>query len=152
MPITFRSEMTIEAPPAEVTAAMTDLEGWPRWMQGLVRVEKLTEGPYGVGTRWRETRKMLGHEASEVFEVTGYDPPRRIGLFVDGTQGTTGKGAYRFVYTLEPAAGNATRLVLDAEVDMPGVVARVMGFALKGMLRKGCERDTRALKAYLEGR
>jgi hypothetical protein len=130
---------------------MTDLDSWPRWMQGLVRVEKLTEGPYAVGTRWRETRKMFGSEASEVFEVTGYDPPRRIGLFVDGTQGTTGKGAYRFVYTLEPAAGNATRLRLDGEVDMPGVVARVLGFALKGMFRKGCERDTRALKAYLEG-
>ena len=151
MPITFRSETLIQALPAEVMAAMTDLDGWPRWMQGLERVEKLTEGPYAVGTRWRETRKMFGKEASEVFQVTEYEPPRRIGLLVDGTQGTTGTGEYRFVYTLEPNGANATRLILDGEVDMPGVVARVLGFALKGMLRKGCERDTRALKAHLEG-
>src|SRR5690606_30002726 len=99
--------------------------------------------------RWREVRRMFGQEAAEVFEVTAYDPPHTLGLFVDGAQGTTGKGAYRFVYTLEPAA-DGTRLVLTGDIDMPGLAARLFGFLFKGMFRKGCERDLAALKAHLE--
>lgn len=151
MPISFRSEHVIEAPPSEVLAAMTDLDSWPAWMQGLQRVEKLSDGPFGVGTRWRETRRMFGREASEVFEVVEFEPPRRIGLFVDGAQGATGRGEFRYVYSLEPASPNSTRLTLDGEIEMPGVATRIFGFLLKGVFRKACDRDTRALKAHLEG-
>jgi carbon monoxide dehydrogenase subunit G len=151
MPISFRSEHLIEAPPSEVLAAMTDIDSWPAWMQGLQRVEKLSGGPFGVGTRWRETRRMFGKEASEVFEVVEFEPPRRIGLFVDGAQGTTGKGEFRYVYSLEPASPDSTRLTLDGEIEMPGAMARILGFLLKGVFRKACDRDTRALKAHLEG-
>ncbi|MEO0827006.1 MAG: SRPBCC family protein [Cyanobacteria bacterium J06642_9] len=92
MPISFTSEFEIEAPPAQVVAAMVDFDSWHRWMDGLVKIEKLTDGPYGVGTQWRETRKMFGKEASEVFEVTGFEPPHTVNLRVDGSQGTTGTG------------------------------------------------------------
>lgn len=141
----------IDAPPSEVVAAMTDFDTWHQWMDGLIRVEKLTEGPYGVGTQWRETRKLFGQEASEVFKVTEFAPPGRIGLWVDGAQGTTGKGEYRFAYRLVPSGENGTHLTMDADIDMPGIVARLFGFLLKGMFKKGCDRDTLALKAYLEG-
>lgn len=150
MALSFQTETTIQAPPEAVLAAMADLDGWPAWMQGLVRTEKLTNGPFGVGTRWREVRRMFGQEAAEVFEVTTYDPPHRLGLYVDGTQGTTGKGAFRFLYALEPAPGGGTRLVLTGDVEMPGLAARLFGFLFRGMFRKGCERDLNALKAHLE--
>lgn len=150
MSMQFESEVTVNAPPERVMAAMADLEAWPDWMQGLVRAEKLTPEPFGVGTRWREVRKMFGHEAEEIFEVTEYQPPHRLGLFVDGSQGTSGKGEYRFVYMLEPVGEGATRMVLSGDIEMPGMVARLFGFLLKGMFRKGCERDLNALKAHLE--
>jgi len=150
--LSFRTETTIGAPPEEVMAAMADLDGWSAWMQGLVRAEKLTDGPFGIGTRWREVRRMFGTEAAEVFEVTTYDPPRQLGLFVDGSQGASGKGEYRFVYTLEPVGEGSTRLELSGDIDMPGLAARLFGFAFKSMFRKGCERDLNALAAYLERR
>ena len=150
MPLYFTSQFTIEAPPDKVTAAMTDFDTWPQWMEGLVKVEPLSEHPYGVGTKWRETRKLFGQEATEVFEVTEFEPPHKIGLWVDGRQGSTGKGDYRFLYTIVPAGEGATKLTMEAEIDIPGWATKVFGFLFKGMFKKGCDRDTIALKAYLE--
>ncbi|HEX6923898.1 MAG TPA: SRPBCC family protein [Longimicrobiaceae bacterium] len=151
MSVSFRTEMLIQAPPAAVMEAMTDLDAWPRWMPALVRVEKLTEGPFDLETRWRETRKVFGREASEVFHVTEFEPPGRLGLWVNGAEGTTGKGEYRFLYLLEPAGEGTTRVTLEGEANMPGLAARVLGFLFRGMLRKGTERDLAALRSWLEG-
>lgn len=151
MSISFTSEFVIDAPPTEVIAVMADFDAWHHWMDGLISVEKLTDGSYGVGTQWRETRKLFGQEASEVFEVTEFEPPGKVSLWVDGRQGTTGKGAYRFVYTLEPTGVKGTQLTMQADIDMPGLMAKLFGFLFKGMFKKGCDRDTLALKAYLEG-
>ncbi|MEM9945500.1 MAG: SRPBCC family protein [Cyanobacteria bacterium P01_D01_bin.36] len=150
MPISFTSEFEINAPPTQVMAEMTDFDSWHHWMDGLIKIEKLTDGPYSVGTQWRETRKMFGKEASEVFEVTGFEPPHSVNLRVDGSQGTTGKGEYRFFYTLVPNDGDRTQLTMHSEIEMPGIVPKLFGFLLKGMFKQGCDRDTLALKAYLE--
>lgn len=146
----FSSERVVQAPPATVIAAITDLDSWAQWMPGLVRVERLTEGPFDLGTRWRETRKMYGKEASEVFQVSEYEPPGRLGLLVDGAEGSTGRGEYRFLYLLEPVPEAATRITLEGEVEMPGLVARLLAPMMKGMLRRGCERDLDALATHLE--
>jgi uncharacterized protein YndB with AHSA1/START domain len=150
MSIEFATELRIGASPERVFAAMGDMDEWPRWMQGLVRVEKLTAGPFGVGTAWRETRKMFGREASEHFEVTSFEPAGRLALRVDGSKGSSGQGEYRFDYRLVPD-GAGTRLRMTAVVDMPGWFARVLGRVFAGAFRKACEKDLSAMKAYLEG-
>jgi hypothetical protein len=41
---------------------LTDGANAPRVVPSVVRVEKLTDGPVGAGTRYRETRLMNGKE------------------------------------------------------------------------------------------
>ena len=67
----------IEAPPARVWQVLTDLDHAAETLSGVLRVEVLTDGPYALGTRWRETRKMFGREASEELWVADNDPLRR---------------------------------------------------------------------------
>lgn len=148
MAIEFQSSFHIAAPPEEVQSAMTRFDQWPQWMKGLNEVEPLTEGPYSAGTRWRETRTLMGKRATEEFEVIDCEPGR-IELFVDGSRGSTGKGEYRFVYRLTPE-GEGTRLVMDAAIDIPGAFAKVVGTLMKGMFKKSVDADTKALKAWLE--
>ena len=110
MSLSFESELRVAAPPSSVFSALADLDQWPRWMPGLVAVERLTPGSgLPAGTKFRETRKMFGREASEVFEVVSSAPPHALTLHVDGTQGSSRSGQYRFEYRLEPDAG-ATRV------------------------------------------
>ena len=150
MSLTFSSDVEIKAKPEAFFAAFRDISGWGAWKEGLVSTERLTSGAFGVGTRWSETRTMFGREASEVFEVTAWEPPRALALYVDGRKGTTGRGEYRFRYELEPQAGGATRVRLRGEVDMPGWFAWLIGRLFVGSFRKACERDLLALKAHLE--
>lgn len=54
----------------------TDLANAPNNISGITRTEVLAGEAFGVGTRWRETRTMLGREATETMEITAVDPGR----------------------------------------------------------------------------
>lgn len=151
MTLSYMSSVEIDTPPERVFAAITDLDQIRRWMPNLVALEALKPGPVKVGSEWRETRKMMGHQASEVFEVTSLDPPRQIGLRVDGTKGTTGKGVYLFEYRLEPTGGG-TRLSLDGHVVMAkaGFLTRLLGKLMIGAFKKACTKVMQARMAFVE--
>ena len=151
MSVTFPLDVEIAASPEKVFACLTDMECWSSWMHGLVRIEKLTDGAYGKGTMWREVRKMYGREAGEVFEVTELDAPNTIGLYVDGSKGVSRKGEYRFRHTLTPVAGGtATRLHMDSEIDMPGLMFKLLGKLFLGGFKKAMDKDNQSLKRYIE--
>ena len=68
----------IAAPVAEVFALFTDLKNAPGRVKGIKRIELLTNGPVGVGTRFRETRVMFKRDATE--ECKPADPgPGHLG-------------------------------------------------------------------------
>ncbi len=144
----FVTSVYVEAPPPVVFAALSDIERWKDWLPNVVRVEKLTPGPFGAGTEWRETRKMYGKEATEHFRVTRYEAPSRIDLSVDGSKGTSGRGEFLFTYELVPERGG-TNLELTGEVRMPGLWGLISRFML-GSFRKACHADLEALKAHIE--
>lgn len=54
----------------------TNLPAHPEVMPGIDRVEVLTSGAFGVGTRWRETRTMFGKSASEEMQITAVEMGR----------------------------------------------------------------------------
>ena len=130
---------TLSAPPDRVFAILTDLDGAAENVRAIVRLEKLTPGPTRVGTRWRETRKMFGREASVVMEFKRLDPPRRIEV----TAGKPGC-AYLSVFELVPDGAGRTRVTMTFSAEATGVMAWLMkplGAMLKGTMRKAMEAD-----------
>jgi len=146
----FELDRTIDAPPEKVFRLATDPDRFGEWMQGLVRLERATAGPLRIGSRWRETRKVMGNEATEEFEVTALDPPRRLELFVDGAKGSNRKGEHRYAQRFEPAAGGGTRVVLSGEITKLGCVGTVFGFLFAAVFRKIIGKDLDAMKAWIE--
>ncbi|MCW2962544.1 MAG: hypothetical protein JWM25_445 [Thermoleophilia bacterium] len=63
-------DTTIEQPRKDVFSAFCDLEQACRCMHGLERVDLITPGPFDLGTRWRETRRVLGRTVAEELWVT----------------------------------------------------------------------------------
>ena len=59
----------IAAPIERVWAAATDVAGAPERISGVQRAELLAEGPFRVGSRWRETRVLLDTHG----QVTGLE-------------------------------------------------------------------------------
>lgn len=150
MPIRFSVAEPIPAPPDRVFAGLTDLDGASAWMPGLIRIERLDGGgPLEVGSRWRETRRIFGREATEEFEVTHLAPPTEIRLRVDGTRGTSKRGEYLFRYELRPRGDAGTDVRLDGEIGGLGRVMELVGRLMAGPYRKACLKDLRALSAHL---
>lgn len=145
----FTIDTHVNATPERVYAVATDLDAAKRWMHGLISIDKTTEGPFAVGTEWDETRKEFGKQATEHFEVTELDPPRRIGLYVDGKKGSMKKGEYRFTYLFEPHAAG-THVTMSGSIDMPGRFAGIMSKIFGRFFIKAMQRDLAAMKAYAE--
>jgi carbon monoxide dehydrogenase subunit G len=150
MPIQFEVTETVQATPDHVFDALTDLDEAGQWMAGLTEIETLGEGAAAVGGGWRETRRLFGREATEEFEVTAHDRPRLLGLRVDGSRGSSGRGEYVFTYRLEPRA-TGTEVRLSGEIRGLTGIAGVVGRLFAGTYRKSCARDLAALKRHVEG-
>jgi carbon monoxide dehydrogenase subunit G len=136
-------ERQVAARAAAVWAVMTDLDGAPELISGIESVERLdgAEG-FAVGTRWRETRTMLGRTATEDMEVTDMEPGRSY------TVEAAGAGAhYRSVVGVEPTGQESSRLWMTFEAQPVGLFAKV----LAATVGKLFERSSRkALQADLD--
>ncbi|MFE8600166.1 SRPBCC family protein [Archangium violaceum] len=150
MALEFTVRKEIAASPERVFDALKDLDAASRWMPNFVGIEKLTPGKFRVGTKWRETRRMFGRDASELFEVTGLEPNKSLELYVDGTQGSSKRGHYRFRYQLEPAGGK-TVLTMEAEIGGMGFLLELLGRFLLGSFKKAIISDVEAMAGYIEG-
>ena len=148
MAMTFEVARHLPAEPERVFEALTNLGGAGAWMPGLVKIEPADAAPVKVGTRWRETRRMFGHEATEEFEVIRVDAPRRLGLRIDGTKGSSKRGEYLFDYSLSPAAGG-TDVVLNAQIRGLSGIPAFVGRLFINPFKNACARDLDALSRYL---
>jgi len=143
--ITIRKH--IDAPVEEVFARATDLAKAHEVIRGIEKIELLSEGPVGKGTRFRETRIMFGRQATEEMEILEFEPPRRY------TLGAQSHGCrYHSEYLLEPN-GPGTVLQMTFEATPLTMVAKIMSVIMKPMMKsmgKLCNQDLDDLKAAIE--
>jgi uncharacterized protein YndB with AHSA1/START domain len=66
----FARSIRIGAPPADVWAAIRDVEAWPTWASQFKRLERLEASPPAVGSRVRVTPKGM---PGAVRQVTEYE-------------------------------------------------------------------------------
>jgi carbon monoxide dehydrogenase subunit G len=150
MPLTFEIRETIAAPPTRVFEAFTDLDRMGEWMQGFIRNERLTPGALGKGSQFRQWRRMFGREASEVFEVSEFEPPDSFALFVDGAKGSSRGGWFKIRHAMAPA-GAGTALTLSVECGgASGCLALLGKFVFGPMMKKSIAKDLEAFKRWVE--
>ena len=77
----IEDEITIERPVEEVFDFVADERNEPRYNPNMRRSEKITEGPIGVGTRFRAEIVIGGRPIEMIVEFTSYDRPRRLASF-----------------------------------------------------------------------
>ena len=146
----FRITETIHAPLERVFSLTNDIDRAMEWLPAGVRIEKLTEGPVRVGSRYRETRKILGRDDTEIYEITVYDPPNRSEVFAEGRHGTAGRGEFRFRIDFAAAGPDATRVELVASATRLGCVGVILYPVVRGIIRRHTVADVAGLKAWIE--
>jgi hypothetical protein len=107
----------VAAKPEAVARIMFDPSRDAEWIGGARAAEKLTPGPYGVGTRVKRTGGFLGRRFSWVTEVTEFDPVRVVRMkYVAGPF----KGGVDYSITSSPAGSEVTiRNYGDTNLWMP---------------------------------
>lgn len=118
---------SIAAARERVWQVLTDLDNATTTIPSISKVERLTDGPYAVGTRWRETRTMLGRTETHELEVAEAVEPERtvVTALTDGVHYTT-------TMQLDPDPVG-TRLTMTFGADQPNatlaqrVMWKVMG-------------------------
>ena len=136
----------INRSPEDVFAYLDDVERHGEWQDQIVAVERQSEGPLGVGSRVRETRRVPGGDRSMTYEVTEHNPPRQSSFRVlDGPVRAVG------TISVEPAGdGSRSRLTIAIDFQGHGLAGKVLLPVAKGQARKQIPKDQEKLKELLE--
>jgi len=139
----FELSERIERPPADVFRLLTDPGRVLTWLPEVLRLEPLTEGPPAVGTRFRESRRVMGREAQAELEIAAYEPPTRYAV-----RNVTSGVETTYTYALRPdASGTAIRLVCDVRASGP---RRLSALLPSQVLRRQDRHHLEQLKAAAE--
>ncbi|MCA9230205.1 MAG: SRPBCC family protein [Planctomycetales bacterium] len=139
----------VDAAPEVVFAVASDFEHAAENFQGIEQFEILTEGPIGVGTRFRETRVMFGKQNTEELEITAFDEPRGYVVECDSC-GAHYRSEYKFVADI---AGTHVRLELDCRpVSLLARLMAPLSALMMGSVKKCLTADLEDLKQAAEAR
>lgn len=137
----------ISAPVHRVFEFFTDIQSGPPHVSGIKKIEMMTPGRFGLGTKWLETREVLGITDSAEMEVTSFERDKTYTI-------THHKGGVRIdtVFWFEPV-GDATEVTVEFELESdglpPGFLAP-LNWAIAGKVRDVLGHDLSDLKTSLE--
>lgn len=140
----FELSERIDRPRDEVFDYFTDLDNATDWLPDVTRIEKLTDGPVAVGTRYRELRWTSRGEARIEMEVTAIEPPGQYSAAFN-------QGGYRatFNYTFSPDGGG-TRIDMSCVVRAQGGRS-LLAPMISWLMKRQDKHQLRNLKRAMEG-
>lgn len=115
---------------------------YPKWSPEVIELEKISEGPVGIGTTGRQVRLDQGRRSESLFRVMTFEPQHRIAF------ASTSGLQFRASYTFEslPEGAHVT-FSLEIQVDgLPFLLKPVMS----GLVRNGTKQVVHNIKALLE--
>jgi carbon monoxide dehydrogenase subunit G len=138
----------IAAPVDRVFQTFTDIEHGTSHVSGIKKLEMITEGPIKVGTRWIETREVVGRLDTAEMEITAFERNRmytishnKAGVRIDTT------------FWFEPS-GDGTKVTVEFDLDSgglpPGLLAP-LGWAIAGKVEGVLSQDLADLKRSIGG-
>ncbi len=133
----------IGAPVEKVFSLFTDIEHAAEHVSAIKKLELMTAGPINLGTRWCETREVLGRLDDAEMEITSYEKDRTYTV-------THHKAGVRIdtVFTFEPAP-TGTKVSVEFELDSGGLPPGLLlplEWAIGGKVRHVLSDDLEDLK------
>ena len=125
----------------------SDIEHGADHVSGIKGIDLLTPGKFGLGTRWTETREVLGRLDEAEMEITAFETNKAYTI-------THHKGGVRIdtIFTFEPS-GSGTKVTVDfdlANQGLPPGLLTPLGWALGGKIKEALGNDLSDLKSAAE--
>lgn len=137
----------IAAPVEDVFNLFTDIENAAERVSAIQEIKVMSTGPFNLGTRWNETREVLGRIDDAQMEITSFE--RNKGYTV-----THHKGGVRIdtIFTFEPSA-SGTNVSIEFELNSQGLPPGLLSpleWAVGGKVRHALSDDLDDLKQSIE--
>jgi hypothetical protein len=132
---TYTAQLATAASADQAFAYLAQFDNTQHWDPGVSSARPLGDGPPELGSRYAVNVELGGGAEELIYEITEYDPPRRVVLIADGSkfvshdeisvvsQGDGAQVTYRAELTLKglmkigaPFAGRALRKAGDAAI------------------------------------
>jgi hypothetical protein len=137
----FENTLTITRPVEEAFTYLADAENLPQWNYAIEETRKISPGPVGVGSLYRQIRTLPGR-SQEDFEIVVFQPPGQLTL--DGTF-----GPFRVSYLLEPTP-SGTKLTNKWDLQATSASLRLLGPLAIPKVKSAVAENLRTLKQILE--
>lgn len=137
------SSVVIDRPLDACFAFLADLSNDVEWRREWVEAEKTTDGPHGVGARYRLTGALLGRRIATEYETIAYEPSR-----LAAWKAVSGPLPLTFSRAFEDVEGG-TRVTMRYEGDLGGLL-NLAAPLLVSMGRRQLEGDFPKLKQLME--
>ncbi|PTR25839.1 carbon monoxide dehydrogenase subunit G [Rhodococcus sp. OK519] len=142
----FEGTTVIDRPIEEVFQFLAAGTNDPKFSPRVQKIVQKTDGPPGVGTIFASTVRDAGMTTEREFELTEFDPPRRIRWAERSKNAVT---AVEGGYDLEPA-GDGTKLTVYNVLEGHGIGKLVAPLAVRTARKDGPAFALR-IKSAIEG-
>ena len=133
----------IERPVGEVFARWSEVERYPEWFDVSIDRRKLTEGPIGVGTKYRAVDRLPpGLRIEATLEITAYQPSELVAAILSDPINATWEA--RFEET-----GQGTRMTYHTVASLSGLQG-LLAPLFTGWARRQLQTGLDRFKASLE--
>ena len=146
MTVRIETETIIARTPADVFAALVDVERYPEWLiaSGITRVERLDAGPLRAGSALRIHQTVAGRSTILDGKVTVLEPDAAFGL-----RGKDKEGVSVEIDAVLATHELATRLRWSLRVGLP-LRYRMFESMVAPQARRAAALDLEAFKRHLE--
>ena len=137
----------IAAPVEDVFNLFTDIENAAERVSAIQEIKVMSTGPFNLGTRWNETREVLGRIDNAQMEITSFERNKAYTV-------THHKGGVRIdtIFTFEPSA-SGTNVSIEFELNSQGLPPGLLSpleWAVGGKVRHALSDDLDDLKQSIE--
>ncbi|WP_181349094.1 SRPBCC family protein [Thalassobacillus sp. CUG 92003] len=140
----LEEQVVIKQPLSVCFERMTDFTNSPQFMENVIEVEALTEGPVREGFQFKETREIRGRKASAVIEVVSYEPNKK---YTVRSEQSGIEVIYHYAF-LETTVG--TKIDFTGELMTKGFRNYMLKPLIKKIIKKEDQHHLEHVKAVME--
>jgi hypothetical protein len=140
----FSDKITINRPLTEVFEFISDVRNGPKMNEDIIKVEKLEEGPIGVGSQFIETRMIRGRQTEAKIEVVKYEPSIAFSAQSDAN-------GLKVTYHYQLSEGNlGTSVKFQCDIKTSGIVMLLTKPLIIKMLKREDAEHLKYIRRALE--
>jgi uncharacterized protein YndB with AHSA1/START domain len=138
--VKFEKTIEIKVPRAKVWAALVDIQSWPLWSESMTKIERLDDGPFGMGSEALITQPNV---PALTWKVVAFEPGESFAWQATARWVTTWASH-------QIAAAGDGRCVVTLAIKQSGALAWLASLALGKQTRRYVEMEAKGLKRYCE--